>query len=141
MAGTDRRDWSRPLGRETPGCRGQAHRESVFIRAMSLSKLQKSTVAQQARKAYCHQVSRGHISDLVDTWRREEVERVTGKHGLRECDNADYSKLLSHFADLAGDSGAALNHLVRDQSNGARQLRYVINRTLVDAGLHAQYAE
>lgn len=107
-----------------------------------LSPKQKAALAQMARRAFNKQVAAGHLDGITfDQWRHDEVERLTGKPGLRECANADWNSLAAHFESLAGDDGRALNHLLRAGSDRARQYAAVIQRELQRADLPLEYAE
>lgn len=106
------------------------------------SNSQKAALCQMARRAFNKLTSTGQISGIdLDTWRRDEVERVTGRPGLRECGNDDYRKLAAHFESLAGEDGRALNHLLASGTEKRRQLEVVLRRALQAAGLPIEYGE
>lgn len=101
-----------------------------------LSKLQKSILAQLARRAFnkAGAVARGRQEEWdggaehFDQWRHEQVEKACGKAGLRCCDQMDYQVVRGHFLDLLGESGTAFNALVHgDRANQERlQFRALI---------------
>ena len=108
---------------------------------MKLSAKQKAVICQIARRAFDKLAAAAQIAGVdFDTWRREEVERCTGKPGLRACVNDDYSRLAAHFESLAGEDDRALNHLIREQGNTRRQIEHGIVSTLEEAGLPLSYA-
>lgn len=107
-----------------------------------LSNRQKSVIAQIARHAYEKLTASNKITGIdFDTWRHDEVERCTGKPGLRACGNDHYRPLCAHFESLVGEEGKALNHLLADGTNQRRQLEHVLVAALNSAGLPVTYAE
>lgn len=114
-----------------------------------LSNSQKSVLAQLARKAWKHLAkqaeARGEAFDsgteAHNAFRREEVHRACGKYGLTAAANSDYCRIAGHFEDLAGNSGRAFNHLMREQSEGLRQVRVVLRRALAVGDLPENYAD
>jgi hypothetical protein len=107
-----------------------------------LSRLQKSTICQIARRAFDKLTASNKITGITfDDWRREECERATGLPGLRACGNDHYSVLASHFESLSGEDGRALNHLLADATNKRRQLEHVLLATLKGAELPITFAE
>ena len=107
-----------------------------------LSKLQKAALAQMARRAFNVLTAKGDIHGITaDDWRHDEVERVTGRPGLRECHGSHYNKLAAHFESLAGEDGRALKHLVREQTDSRRQAEVVLLDVLSKASLPLGYAE
>lgn len=107
-----------------------------------LSHRQKSVLCQAARRAYDRLCAKGEISGIsFDDFRRDDCERVTGKHGLTACRNSDYNPLLAHWESLAGEDGRAMNALVREQTESRRQAEVVLLDVLNKAGLPLTYAE
>lgn len=107
-----------------------------------LSNLQKSALAQMARRAFTRLTTAGQVAGIdFDAWRRDECARVTGHHGLTACTNDDYNKLAAHFESLAGEDGRALNHLLREQNEPKRQAEAVLVREMERAGFGPEYVE
>ena len=107
-----------------------------------LSKNQITTLIIPARRAHAYRVARGEIVGVdFDTWRREEVERCTGKPGLRACDNSDFNRLLAHFESLAGEDGRAMDALVREATEPRRQAEAALVLAMDRAGLGPAYVE
>ena len=107
-----------------------------------LSAKQKSVLCQIARRAFAHLLAAGKIAGVdFDPWRRDEVERATGRHGLRECGDPHYRPLAAHFESLAGEDGRALNHLLAANTDARRKMEVVLLRALEGAGLGLPYAE
>ena len=101
-----------------------------------LSAKQKSVLCQIARRAFDHLLAAGKIAGVdFDPWRRDEVERATGRHGLRECGDPHYRPLAAHFESLAGEDGRALNHLLAANTDARRKMEVVLLRALEGAGL------
>lgn len=67
----------------------------------SLSASQRAALAAAASIAY--RLAGRHSGMTADEWRHDQVQQVTGKAGLRECNQGDYKKLAGHFAKLQGD--------------------------------------
>ena len=75
-----------------------------------LSNLQKQKLAAMAHYAY-REVAPEHQD--FDDWRHDEVRKMVGKGGLRECVNADYLPLKSHFLNLCGNVKGAFRAALR----------------------------
>jgi len=106
------------------------------------SKLQKSRICIVARQAFDKLTAAGQIAGVTfDDWRREEVERVVGRHGLTDCDNAQFNPLLAHFLSLIGEDGRALNALVREQTEPRRQAEFVLVRAMKEGGFGPAYVQ
>ena len=81
-----------------------------------------------------------HNSTAFDTWRREQSIRSCGRR-ITEATQRDYLGLKAHFLDLLGESGQALNTLLRAESEPARIAAFKLNRLLVGLRLNRAYAE
>jgi hypothetical protein len=75
-----------------------------------LSNEQKRKLAAMAHYAY-KEVAPEHQD--FDDWRHDEVGRVVGKRGLRDCVNADYLPLNAHFLNLCGNVKGAFRAALR----------------------------
>ncbi len=75
-----------------------------------LSNEQKRKLAAMAHYAF-REVAPEHQG--FDDWRHDEVRRQVGKGGLRECVNADYLPLKSHFLNLCGNVKGAFRAALR----------------------------
>ena len=87
----------------------------------SLSNEQKARLSILAREAfekkYPGSVTGGERR--VASFRQEESIRCCGKR-ISEAAQRDYLSLKAHFQDLAGNSGAALNTLMRSETEPVR---------------------
>lgn len=105
-----------------------------------LSNLQKATLSQWAKKGY----TRAKELDLTDEreadWRGREAIAACGRR-ISEATNGDYLILLTHFQNLAGDSGKAFSSAIRAESDPHRQALYKLREELRKAGLEESYAE
>jgi hypothetical protein len=117
----------------------------MFPMSAPLSNLQKRHLSQMARRALnrAAALARGRGETFAvdeQTYRREEVIRACGKHGLRCCSQDDYKTIEAHFLDLLGDHGQAFNAQVQAATEKRRQAEAVLVRELAKAGLHISYA-
>ena len=107
-----------------------------------LSTLQKSKLAQLARRAWQHagRNAAGPLPDC-DTWRRAEVFAACGRHGLTEATNADFNLIAARFHSVLGEDGIAFEELLRAGTEQRRQLEHVLLQVLHSAQLDQRYAE
>jgi hypothetical protein len=132
----------------------------------ALSKTQKAILAQLARRAFNLAGARargsavgrvpspGGAPDLqsalvaltitgtsaaFEQWRHEHVALACGKAGLRCCDQQDYKRVEAHFLELLGESGKAMNSLVRAETEPKRQAETVLAREMRQFGFSAPY--
>lgn len=107
-----------------------------------LSKLQKAKLAQLARRAWEYVGSKSaEPLPPLDDWRRAEIFKAVGRHGLTECVNAEFNPVAAHFHSLLGEDGIAMNELLRAGTEQRRQMEVVLLRELERAGLPQSYAE
>ena len=97
--------------------------------------------AHIATQARAHGQTFETSAAAFDAWRHEQVKRACGASGLRACCNDDYLKVLAHFQDAIGETGQAMNTLLRAGKEPIRQLNVVLSHLLADADLPAEYAE
>ena len=77
-----------------------------------------------------------------DDWRRAEVAKACGKHGLRCCRQADFLAVQAHFlAMMPGAQPAALNTYIRAASEPARSAEWHLWNALKKWGISPNYAE
>ena len=100
---------------------------------------QRQSLARLARRAWDKHLA-WHNSTAFDTWRREQSIRSCGRR-ITEATQRDYLGLKAHFLDLLGESGQALNTLLRAESEPARIAAFKLNRLLVGLRLNRAYAE
>ena len=107
-----------------------------------LSSLQKSRLAQLARRAWQH-LGRTAAEPLpdFDTWRRSEVYAACGKYGLSEATNDDFNLISARFLQHLGEDGQAFEMLMRATSEKRRQMEHVLLEVLSGAQLDQRYAE
>ena len=86
-----------------------------------LSREQKARLSILAREAFAkrHPGSLAGMERRITEFRHEEAIRCCGKR-VSEAAQRDYLPLKAHFQDLAGNSGAALNTLMRSESEPRR---------------------
>lgn len=107
-----------------------------------LSSLQKSKLAQLARRAWQH-LGRTAAEPLpdFDAWRRAEVYTACGKYGLSEATNDDFNLIAARFLQHLGEDGEAFEMLLRATSEKRRQMEHVLLEVLSGAQLDQRYAE
>lgn len=117
-----------------------ANKMTIPTMHIALSKAQKAELSRLARKAFNRAKELG-LTDLDEsTWRAEESIAACGKR-ISQATNGDYCRIESHFANLAGDSGRALDAAMRGETDEKRQALVKLQRELHDAGLAMEYAE
>jgi hypothetical protein len=86
-----------------------------------------------------HSVSR---TEAFDLWRHLETAKVTrGEQSLRRCvSERHYLPLIAHFADLAGEGGAALKALLRHGEEPRIRVFFKLQQMLASKGLDEGYA-
>ena len=105
-----------------------------------LSNEQKAALCIRAREAFIRVHGRDpHDGAELETWRRGEQEKATGKPSLTLCTQADYLPLLGKFADLAGESGVAMNAHVRSATSERRLAMHKLREACAQAGLALSY--
>jgi hypothetical protein len=106
-----------------------------------LTKPQKAYLAQLANRAYTQAGADTDGMDRAD-WRRSEVIRACGKHGLRCCSQDDYGAVKSHFLNALGRVGSALAADIRGApaANHRRQAAWAITNQLQRMNLSRDYA-
>lgn len=115
-----------------------------------LSNEQKAAICRLARRAYDTWAGREAFEDANDglsmskcfeAWRRVEQGKAVGRQSLRDCtsDN-DYLRLTAHFQNLLGDSGRALNSLLRHGEEPRVVAFHKLQLALRERGLHEGYA-
>ena len=108
----------------------------------SLSAKQKSVLCQVARRAFDYLVAKGQLAGIrFPDWRHESAERAIGIASLKLAGNQHYNRLLAYWEELAGESGRAMDALVREQTDSKRQAEVVLLRELEQASLPLAYAE
>lgn len=113
-----------------------------------LSNDQKRILSNLARRAFnlegAKARGRGETWDGSATaevdWRHAQVGKAVGKIGLRCCDQADYKIVEAHFLALLGETGKAMNALVRSQTNERRQIEHKICEVLATMRKPINYA-
>ena len=115
-----------------------------------LSNIQKKDIAIAARRAYdawpereAFEAINAELSRTAcfEAWRHVEIRKVVRfTESLRECTQAHYGALLSHFQAMAGDDTAAQRTRARDADNPRRVARYKLEEALRERGLELGYA-
>jgi hypothetical protein len=112
----------------------------IPVLSKPLSKLQKATLSQWAKKGY----TRAKDLDLTDEsesdWRGREAIAACGRR-VSEATNGDYLLLLAHFQNLSGDSGRAFSSVMRAEGDPKRQAMHKLTTELAKADLDQSYAE
>lgn len=107
-----------------------------------LSKGQKSYLSQLARRAWAKTIADADgVGPEESQFRHDQVALACGKLGLRCCSQDDYKIVEAHFLNLLGETGRAMNALVRSQDNPRRIARYKLDQALREAQLETGYAE
>lgn len=108
----------------------------------ALSLLQKSKLAQLARRAWLHlgKTAAEPLPDF-DTWRRSEVFAACGRHGLTDATNGDFNLIAARLLQHLGEDGQAFEMLLRATSEQRRQMEVVLLGELQSAQLDQRYAE
>jgi len=105
-----------------------------------LSKEQRQGLAMLAKRAFEKSSDfRLRTSDF-DTWRREQSIKAVGKR-ITEAGQRDFLRLRAHFLDLAGQSGAALNVLLKAENEPQRIALHKLTRECSQRGLPLAYPE
>lgn len=114
----------------------------------ALTKAQKYYLSSIAGAAWQIQQNAGLTTLTKDEWRHIEVAKVTGRPGLRECQNGHFRVLKAHFLTLSGDIAAAVNpqptgqtgaypgELIEDRETALN----LIQAQLRESGFHENYA-
>ncbi len=116
-----------------------------------LSSEQKARICIAARRAYdawemreAYEACNDGLSltKCFEAWRRVEQGKVTGGiQSLTLCTSErHYLPLLSHFAALAGEGGAALQLLLRHAEEGRITVYFKLLQALEERGLAEGYA-
>jgi hypothetical protein len=105
-----------------------------------LSNEQKAALCIRARAAFefVHRREPHNCAELEE-WRRAEQQSCTGKASLTSCTQADYLPLLAHFQNLAGESGHALNNVLRAGTEDVRQAMHALGAACGQRGLPMAY--
>ncbi len=114
----------------------------------ALSNKQKGILAREFDRAFnllaARARGRGETPDISPAaraaFRHDQVAIACGKLGLRCCTQEDYSACRARAMHLLGEDGRAMNLLVRGESNGRRQLEWLINKELQRLGRPLAYA-
>ena len=105
-----------------------------------LSNTQKAKLAILARKA----ARAMHLTFVNDTqyqmWRHEQQTKACGKHSLTLCSQDDFNPLVAHFLDLAGESGEAMNRLLKHGVEEKEVAFHKLTEACDQAGLPMAYA-
>ncbi len=104
-----------------------------------LTNPQKRHLSQLARRAWA-QAGPELDGMTPEDFRRNEVATACGKHGLRCCNQDDYKIVEAHFLNLLGETGQAMNALVRAQSNPRRVAEYKLLEACEHSGVNLAYA-
>lgn len=101
-----------------------------------LSNEQKAAICIRARDAFERVHGRAPAcSSELDAWRRAELFKARGKRSLTTCIQGDYLPLVAHFADLAGESGVAMNAHLRDATSARRVALHRLKTECAERGL------
>lgn len=114
-----------------------------------LTTAQKASLAMLATQAYSFRAAlargRGETvcvkSATITEWRRAEVAKAVGKHGLTCCGQSDYADVRAHFQNLLNRPDRALATMMRGTDNARRQYEWKILEALRTLGKPATYAE
>ena len=80
----------------------------------------------------------GEGRDAFDAWRNAVAIRACGLR-IREATQRDWGALRAAFQDAAGESGQALNTLVRDEDNPRRVALHFLAKACSERGLPLAY--
>lgn len=105
-----------------------------------LSKLASRLFALEAARARGRGETPATSKAAGDAFRRDQVAAACGKLGLRCCSQDDYKLVEAHFLNLLGESGQAMNALVKHQTNPRRVAEYKLVQACEQAGLNLAYA-
>lgn len=97
---------------------------------------QKRRLVLLAKQAW---LKRGQPGDF-DTWRRTVAERACGLRISRALQR-DWARLKAAFLDEMGESGAALDTLLRDQDNARRIALHKLWQACTARGLPMAYPD
>lgn len=101
-----------------------------------LSPSQRSGLAMLAKKAW-QKWGRG---ENEHAWRHAQSITAVGKR-ITEAGQRDFLRLRAHFLDLAGQSGAALNVLLKAENEPQRIALHKLTRECSQRGLPLAYPE
>lgn len=125
----------RPESRGTP--RPIAPGESSEL----ISKSQLINLAKAARAAFDAGLNAGQIpkGTKFDDWRHGSMDEVLGKVSFKELTQRDYLPMLAWWQDRAGESGKAMESIMRADSNPLRIARHKLEEALKKAKLPPAY--
>ena len=108
----------------------------------TLSLGQKRRLVLLARRAWLRQPHPGPLpaAKAFDEWRQAQAVRACGLR-ISEATQRDWGALKAAFEDAAGESGRALNTLVRDEDNKRRVAMYKLQGACRERGLPLAYPE
>ena len=98
---------------------------------------QKARLCILARRAW----ERAGAPGDPDEWRRGQQAAACGKPSLRLATQNDYLLIRARFLDLLGESGAAFEDLVRQQSEGRRLAWNKLETACKERGLALAYPD
>ncbi|MDD3885376.1 MAG: hypothetical protein PHI35_00710 [Victivallaceae bacterium] len=96
-------------------------------------------LAREAFEKHCAETGERFTAAGLETWRRAEQVKACGKASLRASSQMDFLPLKAHFLNLLGDSGNALNLLLHQQTEPARQARFKLEEACEERGLAMSY--
>ena len=107
-----------------------------------LSREQKARLSILAREAFAkrHPGSLAGMERRITDFRHQESIRCCGKR-VSEAAQRDYLPLKAHFQDLTGNSGAALNTLMRSESEPRRVALHKLTQECRERQLSMSYPE
>lgn len=105
-----------------------------------LSKEQKARLSILAHEAFIRVTQLPHNSAALSAWRRDQAIKVCGRR-ISEAAQRDYLLIKAHFQDLKGDSGAALNTLLRSETEETRIALYKLRSECSRRRLSMAYPE
>jgi hypothetical protein len=101
---------------------------------LPLSKEQRQGLARLARRAWATVGG----DQPFDAWRHEQCRRACGRR-ISEASQPDFLPLRAHFLNLAGDPVAALQDLMRAETEPRRMAMHKLRRDCADRGLSLDY--
>ncbi len=105
-----------------------------------LSNKQMAQICILAKAAFEHVLNRApHDAAELEAWRRHEQQLATGKPSLTVCLQSDYNGLISHLADLAGETGLAANAEIKAATGPKRTAMMKLEEACRENGRHISY--
>lgn len=98
---------------------------------------QKRRLVLLAKRAW---MKRGQPGENFDLWRRDVAERACG-HRISQAWQRDWGSLKAAFENELGESGWAMNTLMRDEDNKRRIALHQLGRACSERGLPLAYPE